>query len=183
MLRLGAGLRLKNGSTATIRLEVQQLEDRIVPCIDPLSGLPDADGHANMAVPALLGQSSTVSAQSGGTGSASGPISGQLPVPAYNSRPGSNNVIFLDFDGDYVPTWYSYSPGTIPAYDIDADPTTFSAQELSNIHALWEIVAEGYAPFDVNVTTVDPRTVSGFAGHVSQVDIGGNGSWQAGIGA
>ena len=40
----------------------------------------------------------------------------------------TGNVIFLDFDGDYVSSWLSYHPGTVPAYNLDGDPARFNAQ-------------------------------------------------------
>ena len=74
-----------------------------------------------------------------------------------NSRPGSNRVIYLDFDGhDYTGTAWTYGPGVAAPYSADADPTTFSSTERATIQSVWRRVAEDFAPFDVNVTTQDP---------------------------
>ncbi len=78
-----------------------------------------------------------------------------------HSRPGADHTIYLDFDGHVTEgtTWNSsYGVTTInsPAYDIDGDPSTFNATEQSRIQLTWQIVAEDFSPFDVNVTTQDP---------------------------
>jgi hypothetical protein len=79
-----------------------------------------------------------------------------------HSRPGSNRVIYLDFDG-YVTSntaWNnSYTNGqpiNSAAFSLDGDPSTFTAQEQDVIQNVWQRVAEDYAAFDVDVTTLDP---------------------------
>ena len=95
-------------------------------------------------------------------GSAIGPTltlsanAGGLKLPAYNSLPGAHAAIYLDFDGDFTPSWHGYTPGQTPAYSTDADAASFSAQELTNIHEIWSRVSEKFSPFKLNVTTVDP---------------------------
>jgi hypothetical protein len=99
---------------------------------------------------------------------------GALVVPGYESRPDAYVILYLDFDGDYTPTYGSYHPNTTPAYSIDADVDNFSDAELENIHKIWMGVAEKYSPFDINVSTVNP----GYDDNgVSRVVIGGNGAW------
>jgi hypothetical protein len=98
-----------------------------------------------------------------------------LVVPALNSLPGAHASIYLNFTGDG-----SYLP-----FDTNGDPTTFSASELNDIKAIWQQVAENFAPFNINVTTVDPRTVAGYTGGVCQVDLtssSGSAAGLAGIG-
>jgi PKD repeat protein len=76
---------------------------------------------------------------------------------ALHSKPGSNRVIYLDFNGHVATNtaWYS---GTLNAgpYDIDGNPGAFSATELDYIRNIWQRVAEDFAPFDVDVTTQEP---------------------------
>jgi hypothetical protein len=78
-----------------------------------------------------------------------------------HSRPSARHVIYLDFDGHTTAgTWWNKKytadePFTTPAYSIDESPS-FTNQELSNIQNIWEMVAEDFAPFDVNVTTEQP---------------------------
>lgn len=70
--------------------------------------------------------------------------------------------------------WRGWFVPATPAYDIDGDLTTFSAQELSNIQQIWAAVAEAYSPF--NVTTVDPGNWPGGGQHQFRAVIGGNGA-------
>jgi hypothetical protein len=90
-----------------------------------------------------------------------------LPAPStvdafqLASRPDAKLTIFLDVDGHVTEgtSWNSLSgdPSMVSApYDTDGDPSTFSAQERDMIHRWWLRVAEDFAPWDVNVTTVDP---------------------------
>lgn len=78
---------------------------------------------------------------------------------ALHSKPGSNRVIYLDFNGHVATNtaWYS---GTLnaQAYDIDGNPGSFSATELDYIRNIWQRVAEDFAPFDVDVTTEQPAS-------------------------
>jgi hypothetical protein len=95
-----------------------------------------------------------------------------LAVPSYSSLPGSPHTLYLNFGGTTFPgTWGGSTPGTVPAYDIDGNPNSFSATELSNIQQIWARVAEAYSPFNVNVTTVAPGTTP-VAGQWSQIIIG-----------
>lgn len=77
-----------------------------------------------------------------------------------NSKPGSSRVVYLDFDGQTVSgtAWNSTygEPIVAPPYDTDGSPTTWSQTEHDTIQAVWQMVAEDFAPFDVNVTTQDP---------------------------
>jgi hypothetical protein len=81
-------------------------------------------------------------------------------IPVLNSNPTAAASIYLDFNGHYQAAWSSYSNITTPAYDIDGDATTFSDEELANIHTIWETVAEDYSPFNINVTTVEPSVLA-----------------------
>lgn len=88
-----------------------------------------------------------------------------------NSKPGAPATLFLDFNGhfqrervglnsalDALAFWGDYGWENIrsPAYDTDGDPTRFSVSEQNDIRRIWALVAEDYAPFNINVTTVDP---------------------------
>ncbi|MDX1927364.1 MAG: Calx-beta domain-containing protein [Pirellulaceae bacterium] len=81
-----------------------------------------------------------------------------LDVPAFSSLPDANHTIYLDFDG-HVTTGTSWNSGATinsPAYSSDADAANFSPSELSVIERTFYRVAEDFAPFQVNVTTVAP---------------------------
>jgi hypothetical protein len=99
-------------------------------------------------------------------------------VPALNSLPGARASLYLDFVGGYTPGYGTYGNITTPAYDRDGDPTTFSNSELASIQKIWSGVAEDYAPFNINVTTVAPSNMS--HGVTETVYIGGNGAWAGG---
>lgn len=76
-----------------------------------------------------------------------------------NSRPGSNRVIYLDFNGHTTigTAWNNGGePIVSPPYSNDGDSSTFSNTELEYIQNMWRQVSEDFAPFDVNVTTQDP---------------------------
>ena len=76
------------------------------------------------------------------------------------SKPGSSRTIYLDFKGGTVNnTGWNQSYGAdiaAPPYSMDGTvDTNFSDAELAQIQLAWQVVAEDYAPFDVNVTTKD----------------------------
>ena len=81
-------------------------------------------------------------------------------VPVLNSRPGAPHTIFLDFDGNVENGVWADSAG-LPAivtqpFDLDGDTASFSSDEQNRIFEVWQRVSEDFAPFDVNVTTVEP---------------------------
>lgn len=99
-------------------------------------------------------------------------------IPSLSSLAGAAATLYLDFNGDYESSWGSYSNINTPAYDQDGDPSTFSNAEVASITQIWRYVAEDYAPFNVNVTTVEPPSFNN--GEALRVVIGGNGSWTGG---
>ena len=107
--------------------------------------------------------------------SAADPVGQQfsLAVPAYHSYASATKKLYLDFDGDVTSNWNGYVPGTTPAYSIDSDTTSFSAQELSNINEICQRVAEMYSPFNIDVTTVAPDNNT--TGNTLRIVIGGDG--------
>ena len=78
-----------------------------------------------------------------------------VDASALSSTPSSSLVIYLDFDGHSTndPYW-----GVIESapFDLDGAPGSFSATEQAVIAEVWQRVSEDFAPFDVNVTTIDP---------------------------
>lgn len=86
-----------------------------------------------------------------------------------SSLPGANRTIYLDFTGHSLvgTIWqdqntedtsddYTDEQMLMPPYSDDGDTTTFSNAERQIIIDTWSAVAEDYAPFAVNVTTVEP---------------------------
>ncbi len=80
---------------------------------------------------------------------------------ALHSNAGASRTILLDFDGSDVSgtawnNYYGVTPTTQPAWDPAGDGPAFNLDERLKIQQVWAIVAEDYAPFDVDVTTEDP---------------------------
>ncbi|BFM39753.1 Calx-beta domain-containing protein [Synechocystis sp. LKSZ1] len=76
-----------------------------------------------------------------------------------HSKPTATKTIYLDFNGHTLPAntaWTNSENGgnaiNAPAWSLDSDPA-FNDTELARIQAIWQRVAEDFAPFDVNVTT------------------------------
>src|SRR5688500_15465931 len=76
----------------------------------------------------------------------------EFAVPEYSSLPGANHVIYLDFNGQTVSgtSWNSvYNNGlpiTVGEFGYDT----------ATILRICERVTEDFAPYNVNVTTVEP---------------------------
>jgi hypothetical protein len=88
-----------------------------------------------------------------------------------SSKPGASKTIFIDFDGATTTgtVWNLYegvTSKTTTPFDRDGNPSSFSASELDSIRAIWQTVAEDFAPFDVNVTTSQPTDSALFADFV-----------------
>lgn len=120
----------------------------------------------DMNVPA---EASTTGGTSSATVATTSPISS---IPQLSSKAGAAATIYLDFNGHTQSSWGQWSNAITPVYSRDADRTTFSSTELSSIQEIWARVSEDFAPFNVNVTTVQPPS---FADRVAvRVAIGGN---------
>ncbi|QDV17128.1 hypothetical protein Pan153_17630 [Gimesia panareensis] len=95
------------------------------------------------------------------------PIAGEAPPfsvsDTFNlsSLAGANHTIYLDFNGHtttgtlWNETYASGSSIVTPAYDIDGNVAVFSTFEHEVMQRIWQRVAEDFAPFNVNVTTVE----------------------------
>ena len=79
-----------------------------------------------------------------------------LVVPALSSLPGAPAALYLDFDGHYQSSWGTYRNLSTQPFDTDGNPGNFSGTEQAAIREIWQRVAEDFAPFQLNVTTVDP---------------------------
>jgi hypothetical protein len=110
--------------------------------------------------------------------SPSEPITGSIAVPVspfpdglkFHSRPGSANIIFLNFAGDSISgtAWNtSLNRTVIPAvaFSTDADFTTYTDAEQLAIRRIWQRVSEDYSPFDVDVTTERPSAFTTRTAH------------------
>lgn len=70
------------------------------------------------------------------------------------SKPESTRILYLNFKG----------AGKDPAFDLDKNIGTFSATEQTMIQKIWARVKEDFSPFDVNVTTEPPASLTGKVG-------------------
>lgn len=86
------------------------------------------------------------------------PITG--PEFQLASLPGADKTIFLDFDGHVTSgtAWNnSYGdPIVTNPYDTNGNFDTWSAGELATIRDAWASVVEDFAPWNINVTTIEP---------------------------
>ena len=71
-----------------------------------------------------------------------------------HSRPNSTRVLYLNFTG----------LAADPPFTLDAVPGTFNDLERTMIQRIWSRVQEDYAPFDVDITTELPVTLTGKIG-------------------
>ncbi len=81
-------------------------------------------------------------------------------APSLSSLPDASASLYLDFDGHFEATWGTHTNVSTAVFDIDEYPTTFSDDELAFITETWARVAEDYAPFNINVTTVEPAVLA-----------------------
>jgi PKD repeat protein len=78
------------------------------------------------------------------------------------SRPGASKTIYLTFKNADV-SGSRLTPTTLLGFSLDKKPTTgpggehdLSEAEVRDIFAIWQAVADDFAPFDVNVTLQEP---------------------------
>ncbi len=98
-----------------------------------------------------------------------------LVPPALSSLPGAPATIYLDFTGDFTATWANFNNIDTPPFDLDGNSNSFNSQEQQAINTIWRNAAEDYAPFKINVTTVQPPSFA--PGVALKVDVGGDGKW------
>lgn len=98
----------------------------------------------------------------------------QATVPLLHSRPSATIKLYLNFEGCAVGTTPWGSNAYSPPYDIDGNQASLSTAELNNIAEIFERVSEDFAPFNIDVTTELPASIS--AGVAVQVCIGGSSS-------
>ncbi|MDD2724676.1 MAG: zinc-dependent metalloprotease family protein [Methylovulum sp.] len=88
-----------------------------------------------------------------------------------HSRPGAKKIIYLDFTGMDITGTAWNDQANVPtfnaqAYDTNGSPDTFSSDELNSIADIWHRVAEDYMPFNVDVTTKEPKIFGPTVGRI-----------------
>jgi len=122
--------------------------------------------------PPVAGAAASSASAVAGAAAAAGVSAASVPIstpPVRHSRPGSTNILYLDFNGFTIAgtAWNADAAAAYVAkpYDSDGDATTFSATEQVAIVEIWERVAEDYAAFDVDVTTEEPVVFTSTTAH------------------
>ncbi len=115
-------------------------------CLDKNCQKPRAHSLANLRRPLRAEQLEIRRLLAGDLGS----------IPILNSNPSAPASIYLDFNGHFEAGWNE----TYPAFDRDGDPTTMNEEERTFILEVWTVAAEDFAPFNINVTTVEPAALA-----------------------
>jgi hypothetical protein len=97
--------------------------------------------------------------------------SGSYSIPALSSNSSAAKKLYLDFNGHYQSSWGTFRNVSTPAFDQDGNPNSLSSGEVSAIREIWTRVAEDYAPFNIDVTTIDPGSATT---GIARVAIGGH---------
>jgi hypothetical protein len=101
-----------------------------------------------------------------------------FPSIELSSKPGAAHSIYLDFDGHFEPTWasdgWTFSNVTTTPFDTNGNTSFLTVSERWKINEIWQRVAEDFAPFDVNVTTIDPGGWDLADGRLMRVAFGGH---------
>jgi len=95
----------------------------------------------------------------------------KMPMPAFSSKPDAPATLYLDFSCHNETAWENGQPGTTcfkfetPAFELlqetpQEDFSSFDSIEVRVIKEIWQAVAENFAQFNVNVTTVNPGNFS-----------------------
>ncbi|MDA0991397.1 MAG: hypothetical protein O3A51_11680, partial [Verrucomicrobia bacterium] len=134
-----------NGEERTLSIVRTTIEDPWEVSVSTVSEVlcapPGAVYPLTVGMP--LAATVTAAANAGSTGAGA---AAEAP-PVLNSLPGSDYVIYCDFDGEVVthPFWNGGAT-------INALPHP-KANDTSWVSAVWKRVAEDFAPFDINITT------------------------------
>eukprot|EP00049_Salpingoeca_infusionum_P012568 m.229486 g.229486 ORF g.229486 m.229486 type:complete len:613 (+) comp15212_c0_seq1:60-1898(+) len=91
-------------------------------------------------------------------------------LPIFHSRPDSSRTLYLDFDGHQQPSNTAWGAFSARPFDTSNDDPSFSnpsfsSYEQGQIADVWRRVAEDYAPFDIDVTTEEPASITSQVAH------------------
>jgi hypothetical protein len=170
----------QNAKRRNRKLAVEQLEMRAL--LTVLGGTGSSSGRQYLGLPP---HGTTPTSPGGGL-----PL-GEPPYPIaqtfqLSSRPSATKTIYLDFNGHVTTssTWnFDLDVPVIntPNFDVDGAPWNFNLYEHELMQRIWQRVSEDYAPFDVNVTTLEPSpgdlVRTGFADNRWGIRVAIGGSW------
>ena len=98
------------------------------------------------------------------------PLEAATNVFALHSKPGASKVYILDFDGHMISgtAWNNGAEASYSAtpFDTDGNFNNVSEAERSAIHEIWHRIAEDFAPFDIDITTEEPATLTNTTGRL-----------------
>jgi hypothetical protein len=102
------------------------------------------------------------------------PATSASEVFKLHSKPDSNNVVFLDFDGHTIQgTAWNTNGNVLVALPFDpsgndSSPSSanFTQVELDRIAMIWHRMAEDFAAFDIDITTEEPEVFTPTTGRV-----------------
>ncbi|MAE65710.1 MAG: hypothetical protein CMJ18_15685 [Phycisphaeraceae bacterium] len=140
----------------------------VLPTVSPVAAPPVGPQIGSTVTPAI---GAPWPAATDGSAPAGAPSASAGAVPQYQSLPGAAATLYLDFDGHFEAQWGAYDNVTTPSFSLDGDTGSFSSAELTRIEEIWARIAEDFAPFDINVTTVEPPSFAN--GDGLRVAIGG----------
>ncbi len=90
-----------------------------------------------------------------------------------HSKPGSSNIVFLDFDGHTIEASSGWTLTKLVALPFDpsgndspATAADFTQDELNRIFEIWHRISEDFAAFDIDVTTEDPIVFTATTGRL-----------------
>ena len=104
------------------------------------------------------------------------------------SRPGSANVLFIDYWGGSVSgtawnaNFTSNAPINYTAYDTNGNPGSFSSSERYSMWLAWREAVEDFAPFNINVTTSRAVYNAAAVSNRSQMIVTTTSSWYGNAG-
>ncbi|MBQ0720164.1 MAG: tandem-95 repeat protein [Gammaproteobacteria bacterium] len=89
-------------------------------------------------------------------------------VFALHSKPGASKVFILDFDGHTFSgtAWGGGASYSATPFDTDGNFNNVSEAEKNAIHEIWHRIAEDFAPFDIDITTEEPATLTSTTGRL-----------------
>lgn len=158
-------------------LRLESLEPRLALSADVAPDLSAAlthGGACSCAICSGQGLEWLAAPQAAETIAATTTTSGTMSLaslPQLSSNLAARVKLYLDFNGHTQGTWGSWSNVRTPAFDQNGNVSSFSTGEIASIREIWARVAEDYAPFNVDVTTIEP---SSFADRAAvRVAIGG----------
>ncbi|MCY2966854.1 MAG: metallophosphoesterase [Planctomycetota bacterium] len=148
------------GSSVTIPAGLSSISIPLIPIQDSLTEPIETVTVSLGSVPGYttdLG-SATVSIRDAFDGATVDALVPLAETFSLHSLPGAHHTIYLDFDGGVVqdPSWNNGSTINVNPFSIEGT-AAFSNNELAVIQRAWEVVAEDFRPFAVNVTTELPN--------------------------